>query len=145
VGEWEYWSETSADRHLWLPAFQTELQTLKLPARRDDGWRRLDFEAYPKAEISPAVLSVTEYHGGSRCLTRVRFLLRFTPGLLIAVLLLFALETALLLSPRPRLHLLGLGSLAATAGLVLVIPPLLLRPMRRAAQAAAVRVGLKRV
>lgn len=145
VGEWEYWSETSADRHLWLPAFQTELQTLKLPARRDDGWRRLDFEAYPKAEISPAVLSVTEYHGGSRCLTRVRFLLRFTPGLLLAVLLLFALETALLLSPRPRLHLLGLGSLAATAGLVLVIPPLLLRPLRRAAQAAAVRVGLKRV
>lgn len=145
VGEWEYWSESSADRHLWLPAFQTELQTLKLPVRRDDGWRRLDFEAYPKAEISPAVLSVTEYHGGSRCLTRVRFLLRFTPGLLMAVLLLFALETALLLSPRPRWHLLGLGSLATTVGLVLIIPPLLLRPMRRAVQAAATRVGLKRV
>lgn len=145
VGEWEYWSESSADRHLWLPAFQTELQALKLPARRDDGWRRFDFEAFPKAELSPAVLSVTEYHGGSRCLTRVRFLLRCTPGLVLAVLLLFALETALLLSPRPRWHLLGLGSLVTTVGLALIIPPLLFRRLRRAVQAAAARVGLKRV
>lgn len=145
VGEWEFWSESNADRHLWLPAFQTELQTLKLPARRDDGWRRLDFEAYPKAEISPAVLSVTEYHGGPRCLTRVRFLLRFTPGLLAAILLLFALETGLLLSPRPLWQQLGLGSLIATASLVLLTPLLLLRPLRRAALTAATRVGLKRV
>jgi hypothetical protein len=61
------------------------------------------------------------------------------------VLLLFALETALLLSPRPHWHLLGLGSLVTTAGLVLIIPPLLFRPLRRAVQAAAARVGLKRV
>jgi len=144
-GEQGIWSESSADRHLWLPALQTELQTLKLAARRDDGWRRFDFEAYPKAELSPAVLSVTEYHGGARCLTRVRLLLRFTPGLLIAILLLFALETALCLSPRPRLHLLGLGSLITTASLLLIVPPLLLRPLRRAALAAANRAGLKRI
>jgi GT2 family glycosyltransferase len=145
VGEWEFWSESNADRQLWLPAFQKELETMKLPARRDDGWRRLDFEAYPKAEISPAILSVTEYHGGSRCLTRVRFLLRFTPGLLIATLLLLALETVLLMHPRESWHLLGLGSLIATVSLMLVIPPLLLRPLRRAALAAATRVGLNRV
>ena len=145
ISELEFWSDSSADRHLWLPALQTELQTLKLAARRDDGWRRFDFEAYPKAEISPAVLSVTEYHGGARCLTRVRLLLRFTPGLLLAILMLLALETALYFNPRPRLHLLGLGSLITTASLLLIVPPLLLRPLRRAALAAATRAGLKRV
>ncbi len=66
-------------------------------------------------------------------------------SLLIAILMLLALETALYFNPRPRLHLLGLGSLITTASLLVIIPPLLLRPLRRAALSAATRAGLKRV
>ncbi len=141
-GGMTFWSETGADRHAWLPAFQSELQERKLPLRQDDGWRRFDFEAHPREELSPAVLSVTEYHGGPKCLTRVRFLLRFTPGLLVAVLLMLALETALLLSDRPLWQTLGAASLALTVAMLLLAPLLLLRPLRRAALAAAARAGL---
>jgi hypothetical protein len=138
-----FWSETGVDRHAWLAAFQQELEALRLPARRDDGWRRWDFEAYPRDELSPAVLSVTEYHGSDRCLTRLRFLLRFTPGLVVSLLLLLALEIALLLSANPHWQLIGAVSLAWTGLMLLTVPGLLLRPLSRAARAAAEKVGLK--
>lgn len=139
-----FWSGQGADRHAWLPALQEELAARKLPLRRDDGWRRFDFEAHAKEELSPALLSVTEYHGEGRCLTRARFLLRFTPGLLLALLLMLALETVLLLSGRPLWQMLGAGSLLFTLAMLLFAPALLLRPLRQAALAAAKRAGLQR-
>ena len=141
MGTQAFWSETGVDRHAWLADFQKELEAMQLPARRDDGWRRFDFEAYPRDELSPAVLSVTEYHGEGRCLTRLRFLLRFTPGLVVSLVLLLALETALLVSANARWQLIGASSLAVTILMLLLVPWLLQRPLRRAARAAALRAG----
>ena len=138
-----YWSETGADRHAWLAAFQKELEAIQLPARRDDGWRRFDYEAYPRDELSPAVLSVTEYHGEGRCLTRLRFLLRCTPGLVVSLLLLLALETALVLSVNPQWQVIGSASLGLTGLMVLTAPWWVMRPLRRAARVASLRAGLQ--
>jgi len=137
-----FWSESGADRHLWLPAFQVELQNRQLSARRDDGWRRFDFEVHSKEELSAAVLTLTEYHGGGRCLTRVRLLLRFTSGLVVALALVVGLEVALALSDRPLWQTTGRVSLALTAAMAILAPRFLLRPLRRAALSAAARVGL---
>ncbi|MCB1227935.1 MAG: hypothetical protein KDK99_19155, partial [Verrucomicrobiales bacterium] len=71
-GERAYWSTAGKDRHLLLEALAAQVGAW----RWDDGWRRFDGEVSPEAWISPAVLTVTEYHGGGRCLTRVRLLLR---------------------------------------------------------------------
>ena len=141
-GEVAFWSEAQKDRHAWLPLFREALVQRQLPLRLDDGWRRFDLEAYPRAELSAAALTVTEYHGDGRCLTRVRFLLRFTPGLLVAVLLMLALEGALLLSERELWQMLGAGSLVFTLAMLLFMPALLLRPMRQAAREAGQRAGL---
>ncbi len=136
------WSSQGVDRHAWLRALQKELVERKLPLRSDDGWRRFDFEMHSREELSPAVLSVTEYHGEGRCLTRARFLLRFTPGLLMALLLLLTLELVLLLNERPLWQMLGAGSLVFTLATLLFVPALLLRPLRQAALIAAERAGL---
>lgn len=141
-GEMAFWSENHKDRHAWLSLFQEELLRRQLPLRLDDGWRRFDFEAYPRAELSAAALSVTEYHGEGRCLTRARFLLRFTPGLGLALVLMLVLEGALLLSERALWQTLGAGSLLFTLALLLFMPALLLRPLRQAARVAAERAGM---
>lgn len=140
-----FWSEQGWSRQDWLPLFQEELVKRKISLRQDDGWRRFDFEAHPQEELSVAALSVTEYHGEGKCLTRARFLLRFTPGLPLAVMLTLALETALLLNERPLWRMIGAGSLLLTLGLLAVTPVLLLRPVRQAALAAAERAGLSRM
>ena len=71
-----FWSETGAGREEWLAEFKKLLAEKNIPSREDDGWRRFDIELFPAAALSLAVVTVTEYHGGGRCLTRVGVLHR---------------------------------------------------------------------
>ena len=75
--ELTFWSEEGAGRDEWLRELRVVLTELKLPFREDEGWRWFDVEVgnaggsgFPFTATG-AYVSVTEYHGGKRMLTRV--------------------------------------------------------------------------
>lgn len=72
-----FWSNDGVGREQWLESFRHLLGERKIPFREDDGWRRFDLETNPNAILSWAFLTVTEYHGGTRQLTRVAVVPRF--------------------------------------------------------------------
>lgn len=76
VGELAFWSESGQDRKQWLDQLRLLMQKQQLTVREDDGWRLFDLETEPHHAVSRAYLTVTEYHGQQRCLTRVRMLWR---------------------------------------------------------------------
>lgn len=71
LAERSYWSATGKGRDEWMQALREHLAATKRTWREDDGWRWFDIEQSPLAW-----LTVTEYHGGPRKLTRIRLLLR---------------------------------------------------------------------
>jgi hypothetical protein len=82
-----FWSSENGDRHALLDALVRELERQRRVIRLDDGWRWHDIEVSPQKEVSRAFLTVTEYHGNGRCLTRVRCLLRLSRAAVWNVLL----------------------------------------------------------
>ncbi len=66
-----YWSATGKGREEWLTSLRHLLAEKNRPMREDDGWRWFDVESTPLAW-----LTVTEYHGGPRKLTRIAVLTR---------------------------------------------------------------------
>ncbi len=71
IAKCSYWSATGKGREDWLAALRTLLMEKKQVPREDDGWRWFDIELAPLAW-----LTVTEYHGGPRRLTRIALLWR---------------------------------------------------------------------
>ena len=141
LGTLRFWSEDGITRDDWLHEMRSALRSSHTVHRDDDGWRWFDIEAWPWAEVSRAWISVTEYHGEGRCLTRVRCMLRMRRGMGWNFLLWFIIA-GLMMTTR---HLLVIGALAAVA--VAVFTPLGLwiarREMLRLARAAANAAGLK--
>ena len=71
-----FWSDNAIGREQWLDSLRQLLAEKKIIFRNDDGWRSFDIELVPEALISWAFVSMTEYHGGGRQLTRVAILQR---------------------------------------------------------------------
>lgn len=84
LGEQAFWSEQGQGRDGLLARLRELLEAELHSVRGDEGWRRFDLEVEPQAEVSTAFLTVTEHHGGARCLTRVRSLLRLQPAAILA-------------------------------------------------------------
>jgi len=141
LGTLSFWSEDGITRDDWLREMRAALHSTHTVQRDDDGWRWFDIEAWPWAEVSRAWLTVTEYHGGGRCLTRVRCMLRVRRGMGWNFLLWFIIA-GLMMTTR---HLLVLGGFSAIAAAVLTPLGLWLAraEMRRLARAAAAAAGLK--
>lgn len=141
LGTLRFWSEDGITRDDWLREMRSALRSSHTVHRDDDGWRWFDIEAWPWAEVSRAWISVTEYHGEGRCLTRVRCMLRVRRGMGWNFLLWFIIA-GLMMTTR---HLLVMGALAAVA--VALLTPFGLwiarREMLRLARAAAAAAGLK--
>ncbi|MEN3942339.1 glycosyltransferase [Prosthecobacter sp. SYSU 5D2] len=97
LGEVAFWNEAGVDRTRLLNCLQEELARQNLVIRSDDGWRLFDIEAAPQWFMSPAYLTVTEYHGRERRLTRVRVMVRVHIRPLVPHALLISVLT--LLSP----------------------------------------------
>jgi GT2 family glycosyltransferase len=86
VMELTFWSEKGVGREAWLDAYRELLAAHAIPSRQDDGWRWFDLELHPHRWISHSIVTVTEYHGGQRMLTRIgvqRRVRRVLVGLLI--------------------------------------------------------------
>jgi hypothetical protein len=81
----KFWSTSGFDRNRWLDGFKAVLAGRRIPFREDDGWRRFDLELHPRWPISPSVISVTEYHGEGRQLTRVRVFFRCAKWLIVTL------------------------------------------------------------
>jgi O-antigen biosynthesis protein len=89
LSEQSYWSETNIGRDRLLEELRQLIRAHGYTCQEDDGWQRLDLEAKLTSWLSITFLTVTEYHGQGRCLTRVRAmgktgLLGYIPLLIIS-------------------------------------------------------------
>jgi len=67
-----FWSEQGRDRHHLLGAMFQLLEEEGWRYSIDSGWNEWDIQIYGNFWWSIALQTVTEYHGGAKCLTRVR-------------------------------------------------------------------------
>ena len=67
-----FWSEQGRDRHYLLGAMFQLLDEEGWRYSTDSGWNEWDIQIYGNFWWSIALQTVTEYHGGGKCLTRVR-------------------------------------------------------------------------
>ncbi len=70
--EQTFWNEEHAGRDRFLKELRLLIQSQGGRCQMDDGWQRNDLEMSLTSWLSITYLTVTEYHGNSRCLTRVR-------------------------------------------------------------------------
>ena len=72
LGRRVFWSEQGRDRHYLLGALFELLEEEGWRYSTDSGWNDWDIQIYGNFWWSIALQTVTEYHGGGKCLTRVR-------------------------------------------------------------------------
>ena len=82
-----YWSEEGIERHALLKTIFELLDKEGWNYSADTGWKRWDIQIYGNFFWSILLQSVTEYHGGPKCLTRVRLAYRFVSTTVIINLL----------------------------------------------------------
>ena len=77
LGRRIFWNEEGRDRHHLLGALFQLLEEEGWRYSTDTGWNEWDIQIYGNFWWSIALQTVTEYHGGAKCLTRVRLRTRF--------------------------------------------------------------------
>jgi len=78
-----FWSEQGRDRHYLLGTIFELLDEEGWRYSTDSGWNEWDIQIYGNFWWSIALQTVTEYHGGGNCLTRVRLRNRFVTTTII--------------------------------------------------------------
>src|SRR5437660_8296508 len=78
-----FWSDQGRDRHYLLGAIFELLDEEGWRYSTDSGWNEWDIQIYGNFWWSIALQTVTEYHGGGKCLTRVRLRSRFVTTTII--------------------------------------------------------------
>jgi len=86
-----FWSEGGRDRHYLLGAIFQLLEEEGWRYSTDTGWNEWDIQIYGNFWWSIALQTVTEYHGGGKCLTRVRLRDRLVTTTVIFNLIVLAL------------------------------------------------------
>ena len=86
-----FWSEEGRDRHYLLGAIFQLLEEEGWRYSTDTGWNEWDIQIYGNFWWSIALQTVTEYHGGGKCLTRVRLRNRLVTTTVIINLIALAL------------------------------------------------------
>src|SRR6202040_3167913 len=86
-----FWSEEGRDRHHLLGAIFQLLEEEGVRHSTDTGWNEWDIQIYGNFWWSIALQTVTEYHGGGKCLTRVRLRNRFVTTTIIFNLIVLSL------------------------------------------------------
>ena len=78
-----YWSEEGKDRHHLLGSIFGLLEEEGWRYSTDSGWNEWDVQIYGNFWWSLVLQTVTEYHGGAKCLTRAGLRYRFVPTTVI--------------------------------------------------------------
>src|SRR5207245_8432546 len=76
-GRQAFWSSEGRDRHYLLGSVFDLLEEEGWRYSVDTGWNDWDIQIYGNFWWSIVLQTVTEYHGGAKCLTRVRLRNRF--------------------------------------------------------------------
>jgi hypothetical protein len=72
-----YWNEAGIERNALLKSIFDLLEAEGWSYSADTGWKEWDIQIYGNFFWSVILQTVTEYHGGPKCLTRVRLRYRF--------------------------------------------------------------------
>ncbi len=95
-----YWSEEGKDRHQLLAGIFALLDEEGWRYSSDTGWNEWDLKIYGNFWWSVVLQTVTEYHGGPKCLTRAALRYRFvTTTVMINFVMLSLLMYRQLISP----------------------------------------------
>lgn len=86
-----YWNEQGKDRHHLLGAIFQLLEEEGWRYSADTGWNEWDIQIYGNFWWSVVLQTVTEYHGGPKCLTRVRIRNQSVPTTVIVNLIAVAI------------------------------------------------------
>ncbi|HEV8184659.1 MAG TPA: glycosyltransferase family 2 protein, partial [Chthoniobacterales bacterium] len=86
-----YWSEEGKDRHHLLASILALLDEEGWRYSSDTGWNEWDIKIYGNFWWSIVLQTVTEYHGGAKCLTRVRLRHRFVTTTVIINMVILSL------------------------------------------------------
>ena len=86
-----YWSEEGVERNALLKSIFQLLEEEGWSYSADTGWKEWDIQIYGNFFWSIILQTVTEYHGGLKCLTRVRLRYRFVTTTVILNLLILAM------------------------------------------------------
>jgi hypothetical protein len=86
-----YWSEEGVERNALLKSTFELLEEEGWSYSADTGWKEWDIQIYGNFFWSIILQTVTEYHGGPKCLTRVRLRYRFVTTTIIINLLILAM------------------------------------------------------
>jgi hypothetical protein len=95
-----YWSEEGKDRHHLLGGIFALLDEEGWRYSRDTGWNEWDIQVYGNFWWSIVLQTVTEYHGGPKCLTRAVLRYRFVTTTIIINLVVLTLLAYHQLSAR---------------------------------------------
>ncbi len=139
-----YWSEEGKDRHHLLGSIFGLLEEEGWRYSVDGGWNEWDVQIYGNFWWSVVLQTVTEYHGGAKCLTRVRLRYRFVPTTVIINLFLLSI----LIYRQLYHHHADLWFLVPYAGFILFLFVRARRLKKRLAElidVAADRVNLQRI
>ena len=86
-----FWSEQGRDRHHLLGSVFQVLEEEGWRYSTDTGWNEWDIQIYGNFWWSVVLQTVTEYHGGPKCLTRVRLRSKFVTTTVILNLILLSI------------------------------------------------------
>ena len=86
-----YWNEEGKDRHSLLREIFTILDRENWRYSIDTGWQEWDIQIYGNFWWSIILRTVTEYHGGGKCLTRVQLHYRYVTTTIIVNLIVVSL------------------------------------------------------
>jgi hypothetical protein len=149
ISRLDFWNEKGAGREQLLTQVFSLLETEGWNYSADTGWKDWDVQIYGNQFWSITVRTVTEYHGGPKCLTRVHLGSKpvVTTVLVNAIILCILLYRAVI---SPNFDLGGTGILLKAAYFIFLFSMFARasRLKRRVAElivAAANRAGLDRV
>jgi GT2 family glycosyltransferase len=86
-----YWSEDGRDRHVLLRDIIALLEAENWRYSVDTGWQEWDLQIYGNFWWSIILQTVTEYHGGGKCLTRARLRSRYVTTTIVVNLVVLSL------------------------------------------------------
>src|SRR5437879_3529920 len=90
-GRLAYWNEEGKDRHSLLREIFRRLDQASWRYSIDTGWQEWDIQIYGNFWWSIILRTVTEYHGGGKCLTRVQLRYRYVTTTVIVNLVILSL------------------------------------------------------
>ena len=90
-GRLAYWNEEGKDRHHLLREIFALLDHENWRYSVDTGWQEWDIHIYGNFWWSIILRTVTEYHGGGKCLTRVQLRYRYVTTTIIVNLIVLTL------------------------------------------------------